>query len=179
MADAFQTMKMVSKRTGLSPHVIRVWERRYGAVKPSRTASNRRVYRDEDVQRLQLLQQATMAGHTIGQAVRLTNDRLRQLLKDTPPAPAMPTGRKAGRPVNGEAAALDVASCLDAVRRMDPVSLNALFEQSTIRLGTQGFLTQVAAPLGQQVGQLWRAGEITAAHEHFLSASLRDFLRNH
>jgi methylmalonyl-CoA mutase cobalamin-binding subunit len=62
---------------------------------------------------------------------------------------------------------------------MDLRALNSAFREATIALGTQGFLMQVAAPLGQQVGQLWREGVITAAHEHFLSAALRDFLGHH
>lgn len=35
---------------GLSAHTIRAWERRHGAVRPGRTASNRRLYTMEDVE---------------------------------------------------------------------------------------------------------------------------------
>jgi DNA-binding transcriptional MerR regulator/methylmalonyl-CoA mutase cobalamin-binding subunit len=168
---------MVSKRTGLSPHVIRVWERRYGAVTPVRTPTNRRVYRDEDVERLQLLQQATLVGHTISQAAKLTNARLKALLKDTTEA-VLPAFEHPGQ-VGGERSARATAGCMEAIQRMDLKALNSEFRRATLTLGTQGFLTQVAAPLGQQVGHLWRIGEITAAHEHFLSAALRDFLGHH
>ena len=41
-------MKFVVQRTGLSPHVLRVWERRYGAVTPVRSESNRRLYAEEE-----------------------------------------------------------------------------------------------------------------------------------
>jgi methylmalonyl-CoA mutase cobalamin-binding subunit len=37
-------------------------------------------------------------------------------------------------------------------------------------------LQRVIAPLAQTVGELWRAGELTAAHEHFLTSSLKVFL---
>ena len=30
MIAAYQTVKVVSRRSGLSAHVIRIWERRYG-----------------------------------------------------------------------------------------------------------------------------------------------------
>ena len=59
------TMKTASARTGLSPHVIRVWEQRYKAVVPARTETNRRVYSEEQVERLRLLGMATRAGHSI------------------------------------------------------------------------------------------------------------------
>ena len=48
-------MKMVSQRTGLSAHVLRVWERRYEAVTPDRTGTNRRLYSEEEVHRLELM----------------------------------------------------------------------------------------------------------------------------
>jgi methylmalonyl-CoA mutase cobalamin-binding domain/chain len=167
-------MRVVSKRTGLSPHVIRVWERRYGAVVPTRTPTNRRVYRDEDVERLSLLHQATAAGHTISQASKLSNDKLRGLIREIPIAPSAATPM-----VNGERERDITTKCLAAVRNMDVQALEAQFQRAALELGTQGLLTKVAAPLGQQVGELWRKGEITAAHEHFLSAALRDFLGRH
>ena len=52
-------MAVVVRRTGLSPDVLRVWERRYGAVHPTRSPGNRRFYSDADVERLQLMRAAT------------------------------------------------------------------------------------------------------------------------
>ncbi|MCU0788796.1 MAG: MerR family transcriptional regulator [Verrucomicrobia bacterium] len=175
MAEAIHTMRMVSKRTGLSPHVIRVWERRYGAVNPARTSTNRRVYHEADVERLKLLHQATQIGHSIGQAVTLSNERLKELVNDAPPPPAVGAGDRN----SNLGPSTHVARCLAAVKSMDAQALNQELESAVLELGTQGLLTQVAARLGQQVGDLWRAGEITAAHEHFLSASLRNFLGRH
>ena len=170
-------MRVVSKRTGLSPHVIRVWERRYGAVNPVRTPTNRRVYRDEDLERLTLLHEVTRLGHGIGQAVKLSNDRLKSLVKETPPSPAQRAQLNHGP--NGQRGMEHTERCLAAVRTMDLKALEAELQAAVVALGTQGLLTQVAAPLGQQVGELWRIGEVTAAHEHFLSAAIRNFLGRH
>jgi DNA-binding transcriptional MerR regulator/methylmalonyl-CoA mutase cobalamin-binding subunit len=167
-------MRVVSKRTGLSPHVIRVWERRYGAVKPTRTPTNRRVYRDEDLERLTLLHQATLLGHGIGQASQLSNDRLKSLLDEASSGRSPTPQGKTSRQGHDHA-----ARCLEAIKSMDAKALDAQFQMAVMELGTQGLLTRVAAPLGQQVGDLWRGGEITAAHEHFLSAALRNFLGRH
>jgi MerR family transcriptional regulator, light-induced transcriptional regulator len=70
----------VAHRTGLTSHVIRVWEKRYAAVSPLRTSTNRRLYLDSDVERLQLLRRATLAGHSIGQIARLPTEGLRALV---------------------------------------------------------------------------------------------------
>src|ERR687893_2534240 len=77
-----RTIKLVARQTGLSVHTIRVWEKRYGAVRPVRASNNRRLYSDEDVDRLKLLRQATMAGHSIGQIARSSAAELRRLLRD-------------------------------------------------------------------------------------------------
>ena len=42
-------IRYVSRQTGLTPHVIRAWENRYGAVTPKRTDTNRRVYSNADI----------------------------------------------------------------------------------------------------------------------------------
>jgi methanogenic corrinoid protein MtbC1 len=45
-----------------------------------------------------------------------------------------------------------------------------------MELGAQGSLQRVIAPLAQTIGELWRDGGITSAHEHFASAVIRIFL---
>ena len=46
------TIKQAAARTGLSVPIIRVWERRYGVVQPSRTPAGYRLYDDESIARL-------------------------------------------------------------------------------------------------------------------------------
>jgi len=67
-------------------------------------------------------------------------------------------------------------SCLTAVKQMDGRRFEEALQRALIALGHQGLLRQVIAPLAQTIGELWRNGEMTAAHEHFLSASLKVFL---
>ena len=74
------TMKAVALKTGLSAHVIRAWEKRYRAVTPKRTPTNRRAYTTEDIDRLLLLRRATLAGRSIGQIAVLPTDQLRELV---------------------------------------------------------------------------------------------------
>ncbi len=57
----------VSRLTGLSVHVLRKWEERYGAVHPVRTAGGGRLYTRQDVQRLALIRRLTQAGSSLGE----------------------------------------------------------------------------------------------------------------
>ncbi|MBP6602658.1 MAG: MerR family transcriptional regulator [Verrucomicrobiales bacterium] len=55
----------VARLTGISPHVLRVWERRYGVVEPQRSDSKRRRYSADDIQRLCLIKSLVDHGHAI------------------------------------------------------------------------------------------------------------------
>jgi len=172
MTQSHHSLRVVTQRTGLTTHVVRVWEKRYGAVKPKRTATNRRLYSDAEIERLTLLRLATSAGHSIGGIANLPLARLQQLVAEAEPA-AWAT-RTAGKPVSLPEHFLE--SCLGAVKQMDVRGFEDALQRALIALGHQGLLRLVVAPLAQMIGERWRTGEVTAAHEHFLSSSLKVFL---
>lgn len=169
------SIRVVAKRTGLSPHLIRVWEKRYQAVEPSRTNTNRRLYSDAEIERLSLLRDITNSGHRIGNIAALPTERLRQLAhealsqkpttRSTTPSPGISTSVSPG-------AAL-VEECVEAVKALNPKALQDVLVRGSVLLGMQGLLQTVIAPLAQTMGELWREGTITAAHEHFATAVLR------
>jgi MerR family transcriptional regulator, light-induced transcriptional regulator len=176
MSDFRHSMKSVSQRTGLSPHVIRVWERRYGAVEPRRTPTNRRLYSETEVGRLALLCAATRAGHSIGTIARLPDEQLRVLA-----GWARNGEGEEGQTDEGPVAPVDdsyLAGAVAAVRRMDGRVLESVLRRASLELGTQGLLQRVVGPLTQRMGELWHQGELTAAQEHFASGLLRGFLAN-
>ncbi len=172
MATAHHSINIASRRSGLSPHVIRVWEKRYRAVEPHRTSTNRRLYSDAEIERLNCLRQATAAGHSIGSVANLSTTKLKALVAEAAVgkhiAPSNAPAVSPGQEFHD--------ACLSAVRELDGKLLEENMQRGVVALGYQGFLRQLAAPLAQTIGELWRAGVVTAAHEHFLSASLKIFL---
>ncbi len=170
MAVPLHTIKAVAQRTGLTAHVIRVWEKRYGAVEPSRTESNRRLYSDAELERLGLLRDLTHAGHGISAIARLPVEKLRKLAAE---ATAL-NGNSAERQNSAKTSLLEQA--VDAVTKLDAIRLDQVLNRGAVELGTQGLLQKLIAPLVQIIGDLWRDGEITAAHEHFASSVIRIFL---
>ena len=74
--EQFYEISAVARITGLSSHVLRVWERRYGVVEPRRSDSKRRQYTQEDVDRLILLKRLVDNGHAIGSVADLSMDQL-------------------------------------------------------------------------------------------------------
>jgi len=76
----FFEISAVSRLTGISSHVLRVWERRYSVVEPRRSESKRRMYSSADVQRLALLKTLVDQGHSIGSVANLSTDKLEERL---------------------------------------------------------------------------------------------------
>ena len=172
MAEAHQAIKVVARRTGLSAHVIRIWEKRYGAVEPERTGTNRRLYSDEQIERLSLLRDITQNGHSIGHVAKLPTEKLRELSKESHGT----NGRAPRALTAAPAAPTFLDECVAAVQSLDARALEETLKRAATELGAHGLLQRVVAPLVQTLGDLWREGTITAAHEHFASGVIRIFL---
>ncbi len=149
----------VSRLTGLSPHVLRAWERRYGAVSPLRTPGGTRRYRESDVARLQLLAAATGAGHPIGDIARLSEAELRRRSAGADEEPRPPLRR-----------------ILEAIEQFDADETERLLGLQLAALGSRGFVDSVADPLLRQVGDRWEDGSLCVAAEHLASAAIRNLL---
>ena len=80
----------LARLTGVTTHAIRIWERRYQALSPSRTPGGARLYSDLDVQRLRLVKKLLDRGYTISALAKLD---LGELMRLAPPEalPARPT----------------------------------------------------------------------------------------
>ena len=169
-------MKVVARRTGLSSHLIRIWERRYEAVTPCRSASNRRLYSDAEIERLLLLLQATRAGHSIGHIAKLTKDEIRTLMeqdRDSHRAFGVTTKTKA-EPAR-DPGRDHVADALTAIKGFDGQELERVLNQATAELGQFAVLHQAIVPLIHRIGELWQEGNLKVAHEHIATAIFEPF----
>ncbi len=173
-------MQVAARRSGVSPHLIRMWERRYAAVEPLRTASGRRVYDDAAIEKLRLLHAATQAGHSISSVAQLPFTRLRDIVRADAQAPSritQATKRAAfDKTPNDCPASYWQEKALSAVRALDAGVLRGALDESLVALGRVAAIEQVIAPLMETVGELWRQGELRVVHEHLAAAGARTFL---
>ena len=166
-------IRSVAHRTGLSSHVIRAWERRYSAIEPGRTPTNRRLYTDADIERLQLLRMATEGGRGIGHVAGLTTEELRLLVsRDGAADPLSASLTREDR----EPAAYHLDKCMDAVRQLDAGLLEERMLQATVTLSPQSLIEDLLVPFMTHLGQLWHEGSLRPAHEHLASEVVRNVL---
>lgn len=158
-------VRVVIRRTGLTADLLRAWERRYAAVTPRRSPGGQRLYTDDDIERLQLLQRLTALGHSIGQVASRETPELRSLLveEETSTGPAVPSGgdEQIHEEIRAQALAL--------VEGLDDRELEALLRRTARRFGVPLAIERVIAPLMVEVGERWHARELSPAHEHLAS----------
>jgi DNA-binding transcriptional MerR regulator/methylmalonyl-CoA mutase cobalamin-binding subunit len=172
MTESLYPVRVVVSRTGLTAHVLRAWERRYGAVKPHRTETNRRLYSASDIQRLHNLKRATDSGYSISQVACLNDADLRDLLGEANVAAA---DSSPPEPIGQDGL---LAACQQAVRDMDCDSLMSLLETASVSYSQQGVFEQIVLPLVRHIGDGWQNGELRVAHEHLALSTIRTFVGN-
>ncbi len=102
----------VCRLTGLSQHVLRVWEKRYAVVNPERGANQRRLYRESDVNRLSLLKALVDRGQAIGSVADLDTAELeRRLQQSTQTRPRPAAAEKPRLALVGDSLALAREAC--------------------------------------------------------------------
>lgn len=160
------SIKLVADKTGLSVHTIRAWERRYSALKPSRTETNRRVYSEADVAKLNLLRQAIEKGHNISLIANLNEQDLLQLLGKQPFSASI------------ESPYEFLSKAETAISHLDGKALESLLIRASAFLGIDQFISSVAVPLLNYIDQAWTQKKINIRHEHFATAIIRTHLDN-
>ena len=147
----------LSRRLGVSEHVLRAWERRYGLLRPTRTPGGFRLYSEADVERIQRMQGHLAEGLSPAQAARATLDEGRTALTSLDPA--------------GEAEAFGaLAAALDD---FDEPAANTILDRLLGTLTVETVLRDVVLPYLRHLGERWERGAATVAQEHFASNLLR------
>jgi DNA-binding transcriptional MerR regulator/methylmalonyl-CoA mutase cobalamin-binding subunit len=172
--EPLHPIQVVARRTGLTQDAIRVWERRYAAVTPLRTGTNRRLYTEEEIDRLILLRKAVLGGRPIRDVARLEAAVLARLVADDEsaaeraPRPAPPP------PAAGWSSASErIRRAADALDRMDVTALRMEIQRASHDLAVPEFLEAILVPFLRHVGNAWERAQVSIAQEHLASAVVR------
>lgn len=152
-------LRTAARLTGLSPELLRAWERRHRVVEPLRTPGGTRRYTAADIERLRLVKAAVDAGRRISEVAHLEPAELK---RRSAVAEARPTGR------------LD--EILSALDHLDGVESQRLLSSQLSALGPARFSREVALPLVREIGERWVKGQMGIAREHLASGVLRSLL---
>jgi DNA-binding transcriptional MerR regulator len=146
----------LARRVGVTPDLLRAWERRYGLLRPERSEGGFRLYSRADEERVRHMQDELARGLSPAEAARAT------LALPAATARAAPDGHAA----LGEA----LAAALEAY---DDAAANRALDDLLARFTLDAVLDEVLLPLLRDIGERWHAGELSVGQEHFATHVLR------
>ncbi len=144
-----------ARRVGVSPELLRAWERRYGLLQPVRSDGGFRLYTDEDAERVSGMKRALEEGLSAAEAARLT-------LAQARPADAL----------------LDDAQdrLLVAARAYDEATVQAVLDEALAGFALATVLRELVLPVLRKIGDEWERGALEVGQEHFSSTLIRERL---
>src|SRR3982750_1182199 len=153
----------LSRRLGVSDHVLRAWERRYGLLRPVRSTGGFRLYSAAPPDRVQRMQAHLPRGGGAGGAARAA-------IEDERPTRG-PDGTGEAPYHDGLAEAAEALAL--ALDEFDESGAHAVLDRLLSTLTVETVLRDIVLPYLRDLGERWAAGTATVVQEHFATNLIR------
>ncbi|MEP6794703.1 MAG: MerR family transcriptional regulator [Saprospiraceae bacterium] len=138
----------LAELTGVKTHTLRVWEKRYGLLRPQRTDTNIRFYEDKDLKTLKLIQKLNTHGVRISRIAEMSSEDMER-----------------------ECERISVLhqdheeKLTSGLISMDVNLMDAVLDESLREHGFESTLTNLILPCLEKMEVMWLSGVIEEAHE--------------
>src|SRR5271165_540266 len=153
----------LSRRLGVSDHVLRAWESRYGLLQPVRSAGGFRLYSEADALQVRRMQAHLARGLSAAEAGRA-------VLGQDSRAGHGPAAGPDRVPVAANELSGALRQALDA---FDEPAAQAVLDRLVSDLSLTTVLRDVVLPYLTELGERWERGTASVAQEHFASNVIR------
>src|SRR4051794_22681372 len=161
----------LSRRVGVSPDVLRAWERRYDLLRPQRSRSGQRLYTGADEARVRRMLGHMDSGYSPAVAARLA---AQAPSRPAPPGAAAPAAAPPAAAPPMAAAPADLAGLAEELRAalhgLDEASAEAALDRLLAAFALDTVLRDVVLPFLHDLGDRWARGTVTVGQEHFATA---------
>lgn len=156
------TIKDVENLSGIKAHTIRIWEQRYGFLKPQRTGTNIRYYSNEELRVVLNISLLNKFGYKISHINKMGQEEIREKILSL-----------------NQAEAQQERVIHDLIHTMVELEIDG-FERTLdsyiSRNGVERAITRIIFPFLERIGILWQTGHINPAQEHIVSNIIRQKL---
>ncbi len=149
----------LSRLSGIKQHTIRIWEQRYGILKPERTDTKIRFYSDKELKQIINISLLNRNGLKISKIALLADDDLLEKVNE------LETTH-----YNHE---IVVDQLTKSMIEFDEIGFEKIINTSILRFGFQSVVLDIIYPFLEKIGLLWLTGNINPAQEHFISNLIR------
>jgi MerR family transcriptional regulator, light-induced transcriptional regulator len=152
------SIKELEKLSGIKAHTIRIWEKRYSVIDPQRTATNIRFYSDDDLKKIINISLLNNSGIKISTIASLSNDDL---------------SRKVRELSETDNTSVHIDQLVTSMIDLDEEKFEDELHTIEKKFGFENTIAEIIYPFLNKIGVLWQTGNITPAHEHFISNLIR------
>lgn len=156
------SIKDLEKISGIKAHTLRIWEQRYGILKPTRTDTNIRCYCNEELKNILNVSLLNNNGYKISKIATLSKaqiaDEVNKIVNSDTPDSEQIEGL--------------IISMVD----MDELRFEKIISNNILRTGFSHTIEAVIYPFLHKIGLMWQTGSINPAQEHFISNLIRQKL---
>jgi DNA-binding transcriptional MerR regulator len=162
MMNTSFTIRDLAQLTRIKPHTLRIWEQRYGLLKPQRTDTNIRLYTQEELKFLLNVAILYENGVKISRIASLPEQQLRDEVKKLTQGKIQYFSHIQGL----------VLAMLD----LDEEAFNQQLTSNSMAFGMEETISKIIFPFLQHIGILWQTNTINPAQEHFITYLIRQKL---
>ncbi|MFW5792985.1 MAG: MerR family transcriptional regulator [Bacteroidota bacterium] len=156
------SIKDLENITGIKAHTIRMWEKRYNIISPSRTKTNIRYYSDEDLKKLMNISTLNKIGIKISDIVLMSSKEICDKIIEL-------------NSTNGVIISQINELIISAIE-FNETLFNKIISNSIIKIGIDKTYLTVIFPFLEKIGVLWQAGAVNPIQEHFISNIIKQKL---
>lgn len=149
------TIKDIENLCGIKAHTLRMWEQRYGLLKPRRKESNHRMYDNEDLKKLLRISMLYQQGWKISRIAQLAPAALQDEVRNLNPA--------------ADNYYYYITQLIEKAIAFDKEGFIEELERVAGAIGFENAVVQVCYPMMKRLGQLWITERLIPAQEHFCS----------
>lgn len=149
----------LEKLSGIKSDTIRIWENRYGLLKPIRTSTNRKWYSDEDLKKIINVSVLNNSGYKISRIASMPDNILEMKAFEV-------AAGTAGREVL-------IDALVKAMSEFNEAAVNETLLRSVVKMGFERTISSVVFPFFHRVGVMWHTGSADVSYEHFISGIIR------
>lgn len=143
--------------TGIKAHTIRIWEKRYNLIAPTRTETQIRKYTDEELRELLTI------------SILYNNEvKISKIADMNPEQRHSKVMELTTKTINDSAQKLILA-----LIELDEIGFKATIQTSIEQIGLEETFTTILIPFLDRIGVMYIVGTINPAQEHFISTLIR------
>tara|TARA_B110000285_G_scaffold85492_1_gene98069 strand:- start:106 stop:1002 length:897 start_codon:yes stop_codon:yes gene_type:complete len=152
--DTF-TIQDLEILTGIKAHTIRIWEKRYDLLNPTRLNRNIRMYNLVDLQKILNISLLYNNNYKISKIAKFTESELAE--------------EATSFSLNTFSNNYEINSLIIGMYTFDEILFEKIYSQQIKKISFEDIFKNIYIPLLNHMGLLWQTNAIKPVHEHFIS----------